>query len=261
MKTFLRFLLKLFFRFRAFNEGALLGPGPMLLTPNHVSWFDWLFLAVCLDDNWRFVTSSHTAQSSWLHRKLMTGKHAFPVETDSPYAVKRMAEYLQGGGKLVLFPEGRLSQTGSLMKLFDGTGFLLFKTGAKVVTCYLRDAYRLPLSPQPGWKKLFPKVSAHFSDALIPPKPENVSTTVARQKVTNWLRDKLVEQQFWTEMEFGPTNVLSAIAQTALCDCSNCTTSSQARHSLICHAAETQLSQIDGRSRFVRTAMATGFRE
>jgi acyl-[acyl-carrier-protein]-phospholipid O-acyltransferase / long-chain-fatty-acid--[acyl-carrier-protein] ligase len=215
MKTFLRFLLKLFFRFRALNEEALRGPGPMLLTPNHVSWFDWLFLAVCLDDNWRFVTSSHTAQTSWLHRKLMTGKHAFPVETDSPYAVKRMAEYLQSGGKLVLFPEGRLSQTGSLMKLFDGTGFLLYKTGAKVVTCYLRDAYRLPLSPQPGWKKLFPKVSAHFSEVLTPPKPENVSTTIARQKVTNWLRDKLVEQQFWTEMEFGPTNVLAAVAQTA----------------------------------------------
>src|SRR5688500_6372648 len=132
MTTFLRFLLKLFFRFRAFNEESLRGPGPMLLTPNHVSWFDWLFLAVCLDDNWRFVTSSHTAQSSWFHRKVMTGRHAFPVETDSPYAVKHMAEYLQKGGKLVLFPEGRLSQTGSLMKLFDGTGFLLFKTGAKV---------------------------------------------------------------------------------------------------------------------------------
>lgn len=215
MKTFLRFLLKILFRFRAFNEEALRAPGPMLLTPNHVSWFDWLFLAVCLDDNWRFVTSSHTAQTSWLHRKLMINRHTFPVETDSPYAVKRMAEYLQGGGKLVLFPEGRLSQTGSLMKLFDGTGFLLYKTDAKVVTCFLRAAHRLPLSPQPGWKKLFPKISAHFSDALTPPKPQNVSTTQARQKLTNWLRDKLVEQQFWTEMEHGPKTVLAAIGEVA----------------------------------------------
>ena len=39
-----------------------------------------------------------------------------------------MAEYLQKGGRLVLFPEGRLSRTGSLMKLFDGTGFLIYKT-------------------------------------------------------------------------------------------------------------------------------------
>ncbi len=215
MKPFLRFLLKIIFRFQAFNEEGLRAPGPMLLTPNHVSWFDWLFIAVCLDDDWRFVTSSFTAQTSWLHRKLMTGRHAFPVETDSPYAVKHMAEYLQSGGKLVLFPEGRLSQTGSLMKLFDGTGFLLYKTDAKVVTCYLRNAHRLPLSPQPGWKRLFPRVTAHFSDVVKPAKPQNISTTLARYQLTNWLRDKLVEQQFWTEMEQGPQNLLDAIEETA----------------------------------------------
>ncbi len=215
MKPFLRFLIKLFFRFRAFNEEALRAPGPMLLTPNHVSWFDWLFLAVCLDDDWRFVTSIHTAQTSWFHRKLMTGRHAFPVETDSPYAVKRMAEYLQSGGKLVLFPEGRLSQTGSLMKLFDGTGFLLYKTDAKVITCYLRNAHRLPLSPQPGWKRFFPRVTAHFSSVITPVKPLNISTTLARYKLTNWLRDTLVQQQFWVEMEQGPKNLLEAIAETA----------------------------------------------
>ena len=56
----------------------------------------------------------------------------------------------------MLFPEGRLSRTGALMKLFDGTGFLLFKTNAKVVTCYLRGAHRLPFSPNPNRKKLFP---------------------------------------------------------------------------------------------------------
>ena len=40
----------------------------------------------------------------------------------------------------MLFPEGRLSCTGSLMKLFDGTGFLIFKTRAKVITAYIRGA-------------------------------------------------------------------------------------------------------------------------
>ncbi len=54
------------------------------------------------------------------------------------------------------------------MKLFDGTGFLLHKTGAKVVTCYLRGAKRLPFSPNRELKKLFPKVTAHFSEVLEP---------------------------------------------------------------------------------------------
>src|SRR5690606_16603872 len=38
---------------------------------------------------------------------------------------------------------------------------------------------------------------------------------LARQKLTNWLRDKMVEQQFWTEMKFGATNVLAAVATSA----------------------------------------------
>jgi len=134
MKTILLFFLRLLFRFRAGNTGVLQTPGPVLLLPNHMSWFDWLFVAACIDTRWRFVTSKEGAQISWAHRLLMVNRFTFPVETDSPYAVKRMAEYLRGGGKLVLFPEGRISRTGSLMKLFEGTGFLLLKTNAKVIT-------------------------------------------------------------------------------------------------------------------------------
>jgi len=149
MKKFLRFLLRVLFRFRAFNEAALKTPGPVLLIPNHVSWFDWLLVGVCLDEDWKFVVSSVSAQTSWLHRKIMLNRRTFPIDTNSPYAVKHMAEHLQSNGRLVLFAEGRLSRTGTLMKLFDGTGFLLHKTGARVITCYLRGATRLPLSPNP----------------------------------------------------------------------------------------------------------------
>ncbi len=145
----------------------------------------------------------------------MLNRRTFPIDTNSPYAVKRMAEHLQANGRLVLFAEGRLSRTGTLMKLFDGTGFLLHKTPAKVITCYLRGASRLPLSPHPGWHKWFPRVTAHFSDVLTPPKLENLSTTQARAQMTAWLRDQMVRQQFQVEMEFGPKDVLGAIAETA----------------------------------------------
>src|SRR5580704_9424199 len=153
MKSFFHLLLRILFGFRAYNPEVLNTPGPVLLIPNHRSWLDWLFLWVCVDDDWKFVTSSITAQTSWLHRILMINRYTLPVDTSSPYAVKRMAEFLQGGGRLVLFAEGRLSRTGSLMKLFDGTGFLIYKTKAKVITAYLRGTKYLPYSPNPGWKK------------------------------------------------------------------------------------------------------------
>jgi acyl-[acyl-carrier-protein]-phospholipid O-acyltransferase/long-chain-fatty-acid--[acyl-carrier-protein] ligase len=215
MRAFFHFLLRLLFRFRAYNTAVLDTPGPVLLLPNHVSWIDWLFLVVLMDKDWKVVVSSTAAEESWLHRKIMINERTFPVDTASPYAVKRMAEHLQKGGRLVLFPEGRLSRTGALMKVFDGTGFLLFKTSAKVITCYLRGAHRVLKCEHPGWRKWFPTVTAHFSEVVTPPKPENLSTTQARKILTNWLRDRLIEQQFRVEMEFGPGNVLAAIAEVA----------------------------------------------
>jgi len=215
MKTVLRFLLKVLFRFRAYDVDVLKTPGPVLLIPNHCSWIDWLFLWVCLDDDWKMVTSSTAAQTSWLHRKIMSNQYTLPVDPASPYAVKRMAEFLKGGGRLVLFAEGRLSRTGTLMKLFDGTGFLIFKTKAKVVTAYLRGTAHLPFSPNPGWKKCFPKVTAHFSAVLTTPELGEIKTGRARALLTNWLREQMVRQQFAVEMTFGPPNVLAAVAESA----------------------------------------------
>lgn len=215
MKAFFRAVLRGLFGYRAHNTGVLNTPGPVLMIPNHVSWVDWLFLWSVLDDDWKFVTSSVTARTSWLHTKIMVNRYTFPIDTSSPYAVKRMAEFLEAGGRLVLFAEGRISLTGSLMKLFDGTGFLLFKTRAKVITCYLRGAKRLLCSPNAEKKLLFPRVSAHFSKLLTPPIPQETSTTTARRLLTAWLRERMLEHQFETEMEFGAKDLLTAISETA----------------------------------------------
>ncbi|MBI2511872.1 MAG: AMP-binding protein [Opitutae bacterium] len=215
MKTLLRWIVRLLYGFRAHNTGVLRTPGPVLLIPNHVSWLDWLFLYVLLDDDWKFVTSSTTAETNWLTRKIMVNRRTFPVDHASPYAVRDMAEHLARGGRLVLFAEGRISLTGSLMKIFEGTGFLVGRTGASVITCYLRGANRLPLVRHRGWTKRFPRVSAHFSDVLRAPRCDELPGNEARGRLTTWLHDAMVRQQFETELAFGPQNVLAAIAETA----------------------------------------------
>ena len=215
MKFLLRLIARLCFRFRAYDTEALTTPGPVLLVPNHVSWLDWLFVGLVLDDDWKFVTSSTTANSNWILRRMMVNGRTFPVDNSSPYAVRDMAEYLAKGGRLVLFAEGRITRTGSLMKVFDGTGFLIRNTNAKVITCYLRGASRVHFVRHSGWRRWFPTVTAHFSPAQTAPVFENVSNTVARQKVTGWLRDQMSLQQFEVEMEHGPKNLLAAVTETA----------------------------------------------
>ena len=215
MITILRWLVRLLYHFSTWNEAVLDTAGPVLLLPNHVSWWDWLLIGVCLEEDWRFVTSSASAETSWFHKKIMVNRRTFPVDMNSPYAIKRMAEYLQGGGRLVLFPEGRITSTGSLMKLFDGTGFLILKTHAKVITAYIRGAERLPFSRNPGLKRWFPRISVHFSAVLTPPNLGNVSVSQGRARMTEWLRHQMVRLQFETEMEFGPATLPAAINKAA----------------------------------------------
>jgi acyl-[acyl-carrier-protein]-phospholipid O-acyltransferase/long-chain-fatty-acid--[acyl-carrier-protein] ligase len=215
LKRFIRWLLKILYGYRTFGEEVLRTPGPVLLLPNHSSWWDWLLIGVCLEDDWRFVTSSVTAELSWVHRRMMVNRRTFPINMSSPYAAKHMAEYLHKGGRLVLFPEGRLSLTGSLMKFFEGTGFLIHRSQPKVVACYLRGTQRLPFGPNPDKRDWFPRLSAHFSPVLTPPGVEHMSASVARHKLTDWLRDQMVRQQFEVEMEFGARTVPEAIFETA----------------------------------------------
>ncbi len=146
MRAIARFLLRLLFRFRGYNESVLNTPGPVLLIPNHTSWFDWLLVGACLDPDWKFVVSKISAETSWLHRKIMLNKRTFPIDPDSPYAVKRMAEYLQANGRLVLFAEGRLSRTGTLMKCSRAPVFCFIKPTPKSspAICAARNGCRFP---------------------------------------------------------------------------------------------------------------------
>ena len=210
-----RILARILFRIRIHGEDVLDTPGPVLLIPNHLSWFDWWLVGLCVGEDWRFVTSSTRADNHWMFRFMMVNRYTFPVDHASPFAVKDMATFLQGGGRLILFAEGRISETGCLMKLFEGTGFLLHKTGAKVITCHLRNAMRLPWSRQPGWKQCFPKLSVHFSDVLQPPVEQLSGTADVRGALTQWLRERMIEQHFQVEMDHGHGDVLTEIASKA----------------------------------------------
>ena len=210
-----RILARILFRLRIQGDDVLNTPGPVLLIPNHVSWFDWWLIGLCVGEDWRFVTSSTRADSHWMFRFVMANRYTFPVDHASPFAMKEMATFLQGGGRLILFAEGRISETGCLMNLFQGTGFLLHKTGAKVITCHLRNANRLPWSRQPGWKKWFPKLSIHFGELLQPPVEQFSGTSDVREALTRWLRERMIEHQFHVEMDHGHSDVLTEIASKA----------------------------------------------
>ncbi|RZO60563.1 MAG: AMP-dependent synthetase [Limisphaerales bacterium] len=211
MRFISRIFARVLFGFKIHNADALKATGPVLLVPNHASWFDWWIVGMCLQEDWKFVVSSTRAESHWIFKFVMRNRFTFPIDNASPFAIKEMSNFLKSGGRLVLFAEGRLTETGSLMKLFEGTGFLLEKTNAKIITCYQRNAHRLPYSKHPGWKKIFPRLTIHFGEPQS--TPQSLSNRFdAREAYTQWLREQLMELQFRIEMKLGPQDLLTAIA-------------------------------------------------
>ena len=48
-------------------------------------------------------------------------------------AVRTLIDAVKGGEALIIFPEGRITVTGSLMKVYDGAAMIAYKANAEVV--------------------------------------------------------------------------------------------------------------------------------
>ena len=128
-----RAIVKQLFRVRVIGiDNIALAGDRTLIVANHVSHLDALFLYLFLPQPLVFTLEPATVSHRWI-RPFLPFIDWVEMDPLAPHALKGMVKILKRGDKIVVFPEGRITGTGSLMKIYEGPAMMADSAAADVL--------------------------------------------------------------------------------------------------------------------------------
>jgi acyl-[acyl-carrier-protein]-phospholipid O-acyltransferase/long-chain-fatty-acid--[acyl-carrier-protein] ligase len=161
-RDFLSILFRAFYRLEVKGLENVDKAGPnAIIALNHVSFLDGTVALSILDKDPVFAVDYGIAQRWWV-KPFLKLTRALPLDPAKPMATRTLINIVRGGDSLVIFPEGRLTVTGSLMKVYDGAGLIADKSERMVVPVRiegLEKTFFSRLSRQQVRHRWWPKVT------------------------------------------------------------------------------------------------------
>ena len=194
LHTVLRTLLRLVFRVDVRGLENFAQEGRRLIIANHTSWLDAVLLSAFLPEKPVFAVHSQIARLPWI-KPFTKWVTSYPLNPLEPLALKTLCACVERNEPVVIFPEGRLSMTGGLMKIYDGAGFIAHKTGAQIVTVHI-DGAHLSVFTRLGQKyrkRWFPRITITISPPCT--LPENLRRDEATPHIYKLLTESACSAQ------------------------------------------------------------------
>jgi acyl-[acyl-carrier-protein]-phospholipid O-acyltransferase / long-chain-fatty-acid--[acyl-carrier-protein] ligase len=116
-----------------------------IIALNHVSFLDAGLALSLLDNKPVFAIDVGIAKLWWVRPFVML-TNAMQLDPLKPMAVRSLIEAVRAGNPLIIFPEGRITVTGSLMKVYDGAALVADKSNAEIVPVRIEGLEQTPFS-------------------------------------------------------------------------------------------------------------------
>jgi len=170
-----------------------------IIIANHTSYLDVALLYAFLPVELTFAVNTQVAKS-WMLRIMQPFFETFSMDPTNPLSMRSLIKRVQAGGNVVIFPEGRITVTGSLMKIYQGPGLVAVRSGTKVLPVSIDGAQYSPFSRLGGLvrRRLFPKITVNI---LAPQKldvAEHYRGRARRERAGKMLSDIMTNMVFET---------------------------------------------------------------
>ena len=165
-----------------------------LIVANHESFLDGVLLGAFLPMRATFVVHSQIT-ARWYFRLLLRFVPHLAVDSANPLAMKLICRLVESGEPVVVFPEGRLTITGSLMKVYDGAAFVAAKSGATIVPVRIEGAGHSYFGRLAGIYplRLLPKIRIFIQPPRHIPMPQLPSAKQRRRRAGEMMRHILLD--------------------------------------------------------------------
>ena len=158
IKFCLRLLLRLLYRVRVDGMEHYHEAGErVLIIANHSSLLDGALLYAWLPETPTFAINTHVSKRKSFSFFLKF-VDLFIMDPTSPLSVKSMINFIRQDRKAVIFPEGRITTTGILMKIYEGPGLIADKANAMILPIAIEGTQFTPFSYMRERISWFPQI-------------------------------------------------------------------------------------------------------
>jgi acyl-[acyl-carrier-protein]-phospholipid O-acyltransferase/long-chain-fatty-acid--[acyl-carrier-protein] ligase len=151
-----------------------------IIAMNHVSFLDAPVATAFLPKRPVFAVDIGISQRWWI-QPFLPFVRTMALDPLKPMALRTIINAVREGNMLVIFPEGRITLTGSLMKIYDGAAMIADKSDAMVVPVRIEGPERTIFSRLTGAqvrRRWFPKIKV----TILEPVKMNVDPALKGRK-------------------------------------------------------------------------------